>query len=119
MVKVLSPARIPELVGTKPKIIDEYVGRATTGNEAISIARMESPAGWSEPGQTPEFDEYTIVIYGAVHVETREGAVDVRGGSAVYAPRGEWVRYSTPEGAIYVAVCVPAFSNSTVHRDEK
>jgi quercetin dioxygenase-like cupin family protein len=111
-----APARVTA-VGTKPKIIDEYVGRVRTGDGAVSVAHMRSPAGWQEPGQTPEFDEYTIVLRGTLRVETRDGVLDVATGQAVHAPRGEWVRYGTPEVAEYVAVCLPAFSPEIVHRD--
>jgi mannose-6-phosphate isomerase-like protein (cupin superfamily) len=107
-------------VGNKPKLIEEYVGRVNSDTAAVSIARMQSPAGWVEPGQTPEFDEYTVVLRGALHVETRTGTLEVRAGQAVIISGGEWVRYSSPEegGAEYVAVCLPAFSPDTVHRDE-
>jgi mannose-6-phosphate isomerase-like protein (cupin superfamily) len=109
-----------QAAGTPPKRIDEYVGRVNTGEERVSIARMRSPAGWVEPGQRPEFDEYTLVLEGCLRVEHEGGAVDVRAGQAVLARAGEWVRYSTPEagGASYVAVCLPAFSPGTVHRDD-
>lgn len=105
--------------GTRPKVIREYVGRVNTGTTAASVAHMQSPAGWEEPGQTPEFDEYTVVLRGTLRVESRDGTLDVRAGQAVIAHAGEWVRYSTPEpdGAEYVAVCVPAFTGATVHRD--
>ena len=111
--------KIIEPAGNLPKRIAEFVGCVNTGTAAVSVAHMTSPAGWREPGQTPEFDEYTLVLRGSLHVETREGAVDVGAGQAVIAHKGEWVRYSTPgaEGAEYVAVCVPAFSPDTVHRD--
>lgn len=112
------PARV-QAAGTKPKIIDEFVGRVNSGTDGLSIARMRSPAGWVEPGQTPEFDEYTVVLHGMVRVETREGVLDVNAGQAVVTRAGEWIRYSTPgpEGAEYVAICLPAFSPDTVHRD--
>ena len=105
--------------GNLPKRIAEYVGRVNSATEAVSIARMESPQGWIEPGQTPEFDEYTVVLRGTLRVETRAGAVDVKAGQAITAHRGEWVRYSTPEigGAEYIAVCVPAFAPELVHRE--
>ena len=111
---VFRPSRV-QAAGNKPKLIDEYIGRVTTKNEAVSIAHMRSPGGWQEPGQTPEFDEFTLVL----RVEHRGGAIEVREGQAVMAHRGEWVRYSTPatEGAEYIAVCLPAFSMETVHRD--
>ena len=115
--KIESPTVVPA-EGTEPKIIEEYVGRVNTGDAAVSIARMRSPQGWEEPAQTPEFDEYTVVLKGTLRVTHRGGAFDVRAGQAVFARRGEWVRYSTPEGAEYVAVCLPAFSPQTVHRDE-
>ncbi len=105
--------------GNKPKIIREFIGRVNTGTGAVSIAYMESPAGWVEPGQKPEFDEYTIVLEGLLQVESKEGILKVSKGQAVMTAKGEWVRYSSPEaaGAKYVAVCVPAFSPDTVHRD--
>jgi ethanolamine utilization protein EutQ (cupin superfamily) len=112
------PSRV-EAVGNKPKLIDEFVGRASTRETGISIAQMHSPAGWLEPGQAPEFDEYTIVLEGMLRVEHDGGAIEVHAGQAVVTRRGEWVRYSTPgaSGAVYIAVCVPAFSVETVHRD--
>ena len=105
--------------GNKPKSIDEYVGRVNSQTAEVSIAHMRSPSGWREPGQTPEFDEYTLVLSGMLRVTHRTGAVDVRAGQAVIVRAGEWVRYSSPEadGAEYVAVCLPAFSPDTVHRD--
>jgi mannose-6-phosphate isomerase-like protein (cupin superfamily) len=114
-----SPSRV-QAAGTKPKLIDEFVGRVNTGEERLSVARMQSPEGWLEPGQRPEFDEYTLVIDGALRVEHQGGADDVRAGQAVVVRAGEWVRYSTPEpgGAHYVAICLPAFSPDTVHRDD-
>lgn len=113
-----APARI-EAAGNKPKVIEEFVGRVNTGSEALSVARMRSPEGWREPGQTPEFDEFTVVLSGCLRVEHADGAFDVRAGQSVIARAGEWVRYSSPgpEGAEYVAVCFPAFSPDTVHRD--
>jgi len=116
---VQAPTRI-EAAGNKPKLIDEYVGRVNTTTDGVSIAHMRSPAGWVEPGQRPDFDEYTVVLRGCLHVEFEGGAFDVGAGQAVHAPAGAWVRYSTPgaEGAEYVAVCLPAFSPGTVHRDE-
>jgi mannose-6-phosphate isomerase-like protein (cupin superfamily) len=106
--------------GNLPKRIAEFVGRVNSGTEAVSIAHMTSPAGWQEPGQTPDFDEYTLVFKGSLRVETRQGIMDVPTGQAVIAPKGEWVRYSSPDpaGAEYIAVCVPAFSPDSVHRDE-
>jgi mannose-6-phosphate isomerase-like protein (cupin superfamily) len=116
---IASPSRV-EAAGTKPKLIDEYVGRVNTGEERVSVAHMRSPDGWVEPGQRPDFDEYTVVLDGCLRVES-EGAdpLDVRAGQAVLVRGGEWVRYSTPEpgGASYVAVCLPAFGPETVHRD--
>ena len=111
------PTRI-EAAGTKPKLIDEYIGRVNSATPAISIAHMRSPAGWEEPGQTPEFDEYTVVLKGTLHVRSRSGDLDVHAGQAVISSKGEWIQYSTPEGAEYIAVCLPAFSPETVHRDE-
>src|SRR5438477_13019537 len=112
------PARI-QAAGNKPKLIDEYIGRVNLRHEGLSIAHMRSPGGWVEPGQTPEFEEFTIVLRGLLRVESREGVIDVRPGQAVVAHRDEWIRYSTPEegGAEYLAICLPAFSPDTVHRD--
>lgn len=111
------PTVVPA-AGTRPKRIEEFVGRVNTGTGAVSIARMTSPPGWVEPGQAPEFDEYTLVLEGTLHLEFRGGSLEVRAGQAVSVHAGEWVRYSTPQGATYVAVCLPAFSPDTVHRDE-
>jgi mannose-6-phosphate isomerase-like protein (cupin superfamily) len=115
---IKSPTRV-EAVGNKPKLIDEHVGRVNNGEARLSIARMRSPGGWQEPGQRPEFDEYTVVLHGELHVEHEGGTLQVRAGEAVLTEAGEWVRYSTPrdEGAEYIAVCLPAFSPATVHRD--
>jgi len=109
-----------EAAGNKPKIIEEFVGRVNSSNENISIARMKSPEGWKEPGQTPEFDEYTIVLKGVLYIETKEMTVKLSAGEAIVTNKGEWIRYSTPEpgGAEYIAVCLPAFSPDTVHRDQ-
>ena len=104
-------------VGEPPKRIEEFVGRARTATDDVSVARMVSPPGWTEPGQRPEFTEITVVFNGTVRVEHEGGVMEVRGGQAVVARPGEWVRYSTPGGAEYVAVCMPAFSPGTVHRD--
>lgn len=105
--------------GNKPKLIEEFFGRVNSQTSAVSIARMRSPGGWVEPGQTPEFDEYTVVLRGELQVETPAGTLAVRAGQAVLTPKGEWVRYSTPhaDGAEYIAVCLPAFFPETVHRD--
>lgn len=112
------PTRITA-AGNKPKLIDEYAGRVNNGEERLSIAHMRSPGGWIEPGQRPEFDEYTVVLRGVLRVDFEGGSLDVRAGQAVLTRGGEWVRYSTPdeEGAEYIAVCLPAFSPATVHRD--
>lgn len=119
MAKLISSPKRIEAHGHPPKVIEEFIGRVNSGTAALSMARMVSPQGWSEPGQTPEFDEYTVVLQGALHVETREGNLRVAAGQAVIAQADEWVRYSTPEtgGAEYVAVCLPAFSPESVHRD--
>ena len=113
-----SPTRIVA-AGNVPKSIEEYVGRVNSGTAAVSVAHMRSPSGWVEPGQTPAFDEYTVVLAGMLRVRHAGGTIDVRAGEAVVAHRGEWVQYSSPgpEGAEYLAVCVPAFSPETVHRD--
>jgi mannose-6-phosphate isomerase-like protein (cupin superfamily) len=117
-IHIAAPTRI-EAAGNKPKLIDEYVGRVNSSTGEASVAHMRSPGGWQEPGQTPEFDEFTVVLKGMLRVEHRDGAMDVRAGQAVITRRGEWIRYSTPEadGAEYIAVCVPAFAPDTVHRD--
>jgi len=119
MPDLIEKPTIIEAAGNLPKRIAEFVGRVNSKTEAVSIARMESPQGWIEPGQTPEFDEYTVVLRGMLRVETKSGAVDVKAGQAIAAHRGEWVRYSTPEpgGAEYIAVCIPAFSPDLVHRE--
>src|SRR6476646_11996253 len=113
-----SPKRI-EAAGNKPKLIDEYVGRVNSRHQALSVAHMRSPGGWAEPGQEPEFDEFTVVLKGMLRVTHRGGVLEVRAGQAVVAHKGEWVQYSTPEadGAEYVAVCLPAFSMDAVNRD--
>ncbi len=115
---IAGPTRV-ESAGNKPKRIDEFVGRVNSDEPAVSIARMRSPAGWVEPGQTPDFDEYTLVLAGLLRVEHRHGTIDVQAGQAIVVRRGEWVRYSTPEpeGAEYVAVCLPAFTLDGAHRD--
>ena len=119
MPNLIEKPTIIAAAGNLPKRIAEYVGRVNSATEAVSIARMESPQGWIEPGQTPEFDEYTLVLRGMLRVETKSGVVDVQAGQAITAQRGEWVRYSTPEpgGAEYIAVCVPAFAPDLVHRE--
>ncbi len=115
---IATPTRVTA-AGNKPKLIDEYVGRVNSGAAEVSVAHMRSPEGWVEPGQRPEFDEYTLVLQGAVHVEHDGGTLEVRAGQAVLTRRGEWVRYSTPQGAEYIAICLPAFSMDTVHRDRE
>jgi mannose-6-phosphate isomerase-like protein (cupin superfamily) len=116
---VSKPTRI-QSAGNKPKLIDEYIGRVNSQTNSASIAHMRSPGGWREPGQTPQFDEFTIVLKGTLHVEHGDGALEVAAGQAVIAHAGEWIRYSTPHegGAEYIAVCLPAFSMDTVHRDD-
>lgn len=115
---IAQPTRI-QAAGNKPKTIEEYVGRVNSDHSQISVAHMRSPAGWVEPGQTPEFEEYTLVLKGMLRVESKDGILDVAAGQAVIAHAGEWVRYSSPEaeGAEYIAICLPAFSPETVHRD--
>lgn len=115
---ISQPTRITA-AGNKPKLIDEYVGRVNSQTSGVSVAHMRSPQGWEEPGQTPEFDEFTIVLKGMLRVHHKEGHLDVAAGQAVIAHRGEWIQYSTPAegGAEYIAVCLPAFSLETVHRD--
>jgi mannose-6-phosphate isomerase-like protein (cupin superfamily) len=116
--RIASPTRV-EAAGNKPKLIDEYIGRVNSATQGVSLAHMRSPGGWQEPGQTPEFDEFTLVLRGMLRVEHRDGAMEVSAGQAIIAHRGEWIRYSTPgeDGAEYIAVCLPAFSPDTVHRD--
>jgi hypothetical protein len=115
---ITGPTRV-EAAGNKPKLIDEYVGRVNSGHGQVSVAHMRSPGGWTEPGQTPEFDEFTVVLRGLLRVRHRAGVVDVRAGQGVVVYRGEWVQYSTPdpEGAEYLAVCLPAFAMELAHRD--
>ncbi len=114
-----TPTRV-EAAGNKPKLIDEYIGRVNSGDDARSVAHMRSPGGWVEPGQRPEFDEITVVLHGMIRVEHDGGSLNVQAGQAVVTHAGEWVRYSTPEadGAEYIAICTPAFSPDTVHRDD-
>lgn len=119
MPRLIERPALIHAAGSKPKVIEEYAGRVNTGHTAVSVARMVSPQGWVEPGQRPEFEEITVVLRGLLRVESEGGAVDVRQGQAVVTGAGEWVRYSSPEpgGAEYIAVCLPAFTPSTVHRD--
>lgn len=118
--QLIESPKIIAAAGTRPKSIEEYIGNVNSSTHAVSIARMISPEGWSEPGQTPDFDEYTLVLKGMLQVETRDKKYIVKPGQAVIANKGEWVRYSTPftDGAEYIAVCLPAFSPGLVHRDE-
>ena len=119
MPRLIERPIVIEAAGNKPKVIEEYVGGPSTGSRQISVARMKSPSGWEEPGQRPEFEEITLVLRGALRVEFEGGVLDVEAGQSVITAPGEWVRYSTPgpEGAEYVAICLPAFSPHTVHRD--
>lgn len=118
MPRLIAQPSVVQSAGNKPKRIEEYAGRVNSGHDAVSVARMKSPAGWEEPGQRPDFEEITVVLSGTLRVEHPGGAMDVNAGQAVVTSPGEWVRYSTPNGAEYVAVCLPAFSPQTVHRDE-
>jgi mannose-6-phosphate isomerase-like protein (cupin superfamily) len=119
MPRLIEAPAIVHAAGTKPKRIEEYAGKVNSGHEAVSVARMVSPPGWQEPGQRPQFEEITVVLRGVLRVEYQAGVLDVRAGQAVITEPGEWIRYSTPqpEGAEYIAVCIPAFSPDTVHRD--
>lgn len=119
MPQLISAPSVIQAAGTKPKRIEEYAGRVNSGHDRVSVARMQSPEGWEEPGQRPEFEEITVVLRGTLRVEHEEGSLEVSAGQAVVTAPGEWVRYSTPfpGGAEYVAVCIPAFSPDTVHRD--
>src|SRR5688500_3780457 len=119
MPKLIESPTLVQAAGTKPKKIEEYAGRVNSGHDRVSVARMVSPEGWLEPGQRPEFEEVTVVLRGMVRVEHEGGVIDVRAGQAVVTSPGEWIRYSSPEadGAEYIAVCLPAFSPATVHRD--
>ena len=121
MPRLIERPTIITAAGNKPKQIEEYAGRVNSGHDAVSVARMVSPEGWREPGQRPQFEEITLVLRGMLRVEHEDGTVDVRAGQAVVAYPGEWIRYSSPEpgGAEYVAVCLPAFSPQTVHRDRE
>jgi mannose-6-phosphate isomerase-like protein (cupin superfamily) len=120
MPRLITSPSVVEAAGNKPKVIREFVGRVNSATDGVSIAQMQSPAGWIEPGQRPEFDEYTLVLRGVVRVASDSGTIDVHPGQAVLANAGEWVQYSTPEadGADYVSVCIPAFSPQLVHRDQ-
>ncbi len=118
MVDLITGPAVIQAAGAVPKRIEEFVGAVNTGTTAVSISRMKSPKGWDEPGQTPDFDEYSLVLSGELSVESREGSIVVHAGEAVYTRAGEWVRYSTPSGpAEYVSICIPAFTPDTVHRD--
>jgi len=119
MPTLIQKPTVIEAAGNKPKRIEEYVGRVNSKTAGVSVARMKSPSGWVEPGQTPDFDEYTVVLKGSLRVTSKQGVIDVAAGQAVITHKGEWVQYSTPgpEGAEYVAICLPAFSPDTVHRD--
>ena len=119
MPRLIASPTVVQAAGNLPKRIEEYAGRVNTGHEDLSVARMVSPEGWIEPGQRPEFREFTVVLRGLLRVEHESGAIDVRAGQAIVAEPGEWIRYSSPEpgGAEYVAVCMPAFTPDTVHRD--
>ena len=118
-IKIEKPIII-EAAGNKPKIIEEYIGNVNSKTSDVSVAKMKSPGGWVEPGQTPEFDEYTVVLKGMLRVTTKENVFDVNAGQAIITNKGEWIQYSTPgeDGAEYIAVCLPAFTPNTVHRDE-
>jgi len=120
MPKLIAAPTVIEAAGNKPKLIEEYAGRVKSGHSSVSVARMQAPGGWVEPGQRPEFEEITVVLKGRLRVEHTDGVLDVDAGQAVICEAGEWIRYSCPEpeGAEYVAVCLPAFSPDTVHRDE-
>lgn len=119
MPRLIAAPAVLQAAGNTPKRIEEYAGRVNSDHDAVSVARMTSPGGWEEPGQRPEFEEITVVLRGMVRVESEDGVLDVRAGQAVVTRPGEWIRYSTPEpdGAEYIAVCLPAFSPATVHRD--
>src|SRR4051794_38655918 len=120
MPKLIAKPKIIAAAGNKPKVIEEYAGRVTSGHANVSVARMVSPAGWQEPGQRPDFEEVTVVLRGMLRVEHEGGTIDVRAGQAIVTAPGEWVRYGSPEpdGAEYIAVCMPAFAPETVHRDD-
>jgi mannose-6-phosphate isomerase-like protein (cupin superfamily) len=120
MPRLIEAPAVVQAAGNKPKRIEEYAGRVNSGHSGVSVARMRSPEGWQEPGQRPEFEEITVVLNGTIRVEYDGGSIDVAAGQAVVTAPGEWIRYSTPHvgGAEYIAVCLPAFSPATVHRDE-
>ena len=120
MPRLIERPTVVPAAGSKPKVIEEYIGRVNSGHSAVSVAKMTSPEGWVEPGQRPEFEEITVVLRGRLRVEHEAGTIDVGTGQAVVTAPGEWIRYSTPDpgGAEYVAICLPAFSIATVHRDE-
>jgi mannose-6-phosphate isomerase-like protein (cupin superfamily) len=120
MVTLIKSPSIIEAAGNKPKIIEEFIGRVNSKTEMVSIAKMKSPGGWTEPGQTPEFDEYTIVLKGTLRVESKGETIDVKQGEAIIVHKGEWIKYSSPlsEGAEYIAVCIPSFSPEAVHRQK-
>jgi mannose-6-phosphate isomerase-like protein (cupin superfamily) len=120
MPTIINSPSIIRAVGNKPKVIEEFIGRVNSDTEGVSVARMKSPSGWIEPGQTPEFDEYTIVLKGTLRVETKNESIVIKRGEAIITHKGEWVRYRSPlpDGAEYIAVCIPAFSPDAVHRDE-
>ena len=120
MASLIEKPTVVQAAGSKPKLIEEFIGKVNTGTPGVSIAHMISPGGWIEPGQTPEFDEHTVVLKGMLRVKTQNETIDVRAGQAVTVRAGEWIQYSSPEdeGAEYIAVCMPAFSMETVHRDE-
>ncbi len=120
MAKVIEQPTLVEAAGEPSKTIEEYIGRVNSNTNTLSIARMKSPSGWSEPGQKPEFDEFTVVLQGVLHIRLKDREIDVAAGQAVSISAGEWVQYSTPhpEGAEYLAVCLPAFSPELVHRDQ-
>lgn len=120
MARLIAKPTVIQPAGNKPKLIEEFIGRVNSKTDQVSLARMKSPGGWVEPGQTPEFDEYTLVLSGTLRVKTKSGTTEVNAGQAIVVGKGEWVQYSTPgkEGAEYVAVCLPAFGPDIVHRDE-
>lgn len=120
MTQFIDQPIVIEAINNKPKIIEEYIGTVNSGTKELSLARMRSPSGWLEPGQTPEFSEYTVVLKGMLQVKTKSRMYQVQAGQAIIVDAGEWVQYSTPseDGAEYIAVCLPAFTNAKVHKDE-